>query len=539
MKLVSVLEMKMIEKEANRAGLPYVEMMQRAGAGLAGLIEARFPSLKTSLVIGLIGGGNNGGDTLIALIELQKTGWTTAALFVKERENDLLTGIYIEAGGKILTAGDKNFETNLPVLFDAASLVLDGIIGTGVTLPLKDEIRKFLVLIQKNLGKQTVIAVDCPSGVDCESGAAAPETLKADLTVCMEAVKIGLVRFPAYEYCGEILSIPIGLASAMTPEQSLRAVVDDNWARGKLPARPRTAHKGTFGTVMVVGGSANYVGAPMLSGLAAFRTGSGLVSLAVPQSIHAMMAGQIPEAVWLVLNDEGGVISETAAELVEAQLKKINALLIGPGIGRVDTTFRFLDAIMFSPKVGSKNRRVGFLVEETNTEKTERRLPAIVLDADGLRWLAEREGWAEKIQTNLVLTPHPGEMAALTGLTVEEIQNERMGIAALYAKKWKQVVVLKGALTVIAAPDGRLAVIPVASSALAKAGSGDVLSGMIASLIGQGMGEFEAASVAAWIHARAGLEAADQLGSEVSVLASDIIHSIANVFAELNKNTAL
>jgi NAD(P)H-hydrate epimerase len=350
----------------------------------------------------------------------------------------------------------------------------------------------------------------------------------------MEAAKIGLLRFPAFILCGEIVAISIGLESAITSEQAMRVVIDDDWVRERLPTRPRTAHKGTFGTVMIVGGCANYVGAPLLSGLAAYRTGSGLVSLAVPQSVHGMLAGQFLEAVWLVLNDEGGVISESAAELVEAQLMNIKTLVIGPGIGREETTSRFLDAIMFSPKTGSKNRRVGFLVEQTNTEKLERRLPAIVLDADGLRWLAEQDGWAEKIQTSLVLTPHPGEMAALTGLTVEEIQNERMGIAALYAKRWKQVIVLKGALTVIAAPDGRLAVIPVASSALAKAGSGDVLSGMIASLIGQGMGDFEAASTAAWIHARAGLEAANQQGSEVSILASDIIDSIAKVFAALN-----
>ena len=534
MNLVSVSEMKTIEKEANRAGLPYEEMMQRAGDGLARLIEIRFPALKSSLVVGLIGGGNNGGDTLIALTELQKSGWSTAALFVKERHNDHLTGSYLESGGKVLTAGDKNFEANIPLLFTAAGLVLDGIVGTGITLPLKEEISKFLSIIHKNLGQQIVVAVDCPSGVDCESGAAAPETLNADFTVCMEAAKIGLLRFPAFILCGEIVAIPIGLESAITSEQAMRVVIDDDWVRERLPTRPRTAHKGTFGTVMIVGGCANYVGAPLLSGLAAYRTGSGLVSLAVPQSVHGMLAGQFLEAIWLVLNDEGGVISESAAELVEAQLMSIKALVIGPGIGREETTSRFLDAIMFSPKTGSKNRRVGFLVEQTNTEKLERRLPAIVLDADGLRWLAEQDGWAEKIQTSLVLTPHPGEMAALTGLTVEEIQNERMGIAALYAKRWKQVIVLKGALTVIAAPDGRLAVIPVASSALAKAGSGDVLSGMIASLIGQGMGDFEAASAAAWIHARAGLEAANQQGSEVSILASDIIDSIAKVFAALN-----
>jgi len=534
MKLVSVAEMKAIEKEGNRRGTSNEELMQIAGEGLASVIEERYSDLKSSPAVGLVGGGNNGGDTLIALTSLQRENWTTTAVLVKERAHDLLITRYIDAGGKVMKAGDKQDDVIIAGVIRESGLIFDGVVGTGMKLPLKEDVAQFLTLVRENIVHQTVVAVDCPSGVDCDSGEVAPEGLRAALTVCFEAVKVGLLRFPAFEYCGEILAIPIGLEETMTSEQKLRSVIDENWVRQNLPVRQINAHKGTFGTVMVVGGSVNYVGAPMLAALAAYRSGSGLVSLAVPQSIHPILAGQLPEAIWLVLDDEGGVISESAVDLVKEQTGKVNAMVIGPGIGREETTARFLDTIFFASKSNGKNRRVGFLIEENGNETKEQKMPTIVLDAEGLRWLAENEGWNEKIQAELVLTPHPGEMAALTGLTVEEIQSERMGIASLYAKKWNQVIVLKGALTVIAAPDGRIAVIPVASSALAKAGSGDVLSGMIASWIGQGMERYEAASAAAWIHAQAGLAAAEWLGSEAPVLAMDIVQSIADVFAELN-----
>jgi NAD(P)H-hydrate epimerase len=533
MKLVSVSEMKAIEKEANRKGTSFEEMMQHAGEGLAGVIEEYYPDLKASPVVGLVGGGNNGGDTLIALTTLQKAGWNSTAVLVKERTHDPLINSYLEAGGKVLTAGEKKDDKSIAEVVREAGLVLDGVVGTGMALPLKADIAEFLEFIRKNIGNQTIIAVDCPSGVDCDSGEATADTLKAELTVCFEAVKVGLLRFPAFEYCGEIMTIPIGLEGAMAPEHLTRCVIDEDWVSKNMPTRPINAHKGTFGTVMVVGGSVNFVGAPILSALAAYRCGTGLVTLAIPQSIHPILAGQIPEAVWLVLDDEGGVISESAADLVKEQLGRVNAMVIGPGIGREETTTRFLDALFLAAKTNGKNRRVGFLVDESEKEAKDQKMPAIVLDADGLHWLAGKENWNDRLQADLVLTPHPGEMAALTGLTVDEIQSERLGIAALYAKKWNQVIVLKGALTVIAAPDGRTAVIPLASSALAKAGSGDVLSGMIASLIGQGMERYEAASAAAWTHAQAGLLAAEWLGSEAPVLATDIIQSIADVLAGL------
>jgi NAD(P)H-hydrate epimerase len=532
MRLVTVEEMRSIEKEANEKGLSYEEMMSHAGEGVASMTEKYFGGLKSQPVVGLVGSGNNGGDTLIALTLLQKNGWKTCAFLYKERVDDPLVRNYLEVGGKTFLGGEKGFPATVHTVMGAAGVVLDGVLGTGFTLPLKEDVQKFLKVIGDEITVQRVIAVDCPSGVDCDSGQMAKEALKADLTVCMEAVKTGLLLFPAFEYCGEIVTVPIGLKKTAREGTPSHRVLDTEWVKSVIPARPMKGHKGTFGTVMVVGGSVNYVGAPLLAGWAAYRMGSGLVAMAIPQSIQSMLAGQLPEAIWLLLNDEDGVISESAAELIADQFSKVNALVIGPGLGREETTERFLEALFFPKASTGKRRRVGFLVEESPMDQSEKKMPTIVLDADGLRWLAARKNWSENFGGKMVLTPHPGEMAALTGLSVDEIQSDRLSVAEKYAKIWKKVVVLKGALTVIAAPDGRVSVVPVADSALAKAGSGDVLSGMIASLIGQGVPDYEAASAAAWLHTRAGQKATVQIGNRASVMATDIIHAIASALVE-------
>jgi NAD(P)H-hydrate epimerase len=190
-----------------------------------------------------------------------------------------------------------------------------------------------------------------------------------------------------------------------------------------------------------------------------------------------------------------------------------------------------LHRVLFQPSINYR-RKVGFLAGETSTNAAVK-IPTVVIDADALRWLAKQQNWFESISSPMVLTPHPGEMAALTGLKTEEIQKDRIACASSFAQKWHQVVVLKGALTVIAAPDGRINIIPIATSALAKAGSGDVLTGMITSLIGQGVQPFEAATLGAWMHAKAGLRAAEKMGCEASVLAREIIAALPEMVASV------
>ena len=532
MKLVTVKEMKEIELAANQAGMSNEQMMQSAGKGIADFLNEQFSETEQKQVMGLIGKGNNGGDTLIALTSLLRSGWQAAAFTITSRKGDPLVKDFIQEGGKLLefTAG------SLPVEFGdyltSDTLVLDGLLGTGVHLPLKNDYQDYLSQVNQSLDHdQFIVAVDCPSGIDCDSGAKAEGVIPADITLCLEAVKIGLLTESAFPLCGEIYTIPLNLPAAADERFNEKIVIDMEWASSHLPVRSEFSHKGTFGKVLVIGGSTNYFGAPLLAGTAAYRSGCGLVTLAVPHAVAAVMANRTPEITWLNLDDEDGVIAESAVDLVLKKADDYSCLAIGPGIGTEETTGHFLEKMLFQKGANNK-RKIGFLDGEISSEEHSN-LPTAVIDADTLRWLAENNDWTALIKADLVLTPHPGEMAALTGISIKEIQQDRLNISAHFAEKWNQVVVLKGAMTVIAAPDGRLAVIPVANSALAKAGSGDVLTGIISSLVAQGLARYEAACLGAWIHANAGIIAVGSVGSPASVMATDIIACISEVLAEL------
>lgn len=532
MKLVTTTEMKTIENEANQKGNTFENMMQKAGEGVAQVVLDRFGDLENQQIIGLVGTGNNGGDTLVALTALAKEGWECQAYLAAGRPvNDPLVDKLVKAGGKVVeSAKDENFST-LKSLKKKSNVLLDGLLGTGFQLPLRPEAAKILKVAGDSLGQTVVVAVDCPSGVDCANGKTADEVISADVTVCMAAVKAGLLNFPAADFAGELVVVDIGLAETLDSWKNIkRTVIDDSWVRKELPYRPRNANKGTFGTTMIIGGSVNYTGAILLAGKSAYLSGSGLVRLAVPGSIHTAIAGSLVEVTWVILPHELGVISETAVEVVFKNMEKVSCLLIGPGIGLEETTELFLKRIFDRRVKAGVKTGIGFvMVTKEAGPGVEQLLPPLVLDADALKLIAKVPEWWKMLPALTVLTPHPGEFAVMTGMTVETIQEDRLAAAEKFAREWQHIVVLKGANTVIASPDGRTAVITVASSALARAGSGDVLAGIIAGLMAQKMKPFEAAAAGVWIHAQAGLRAADWIGSEASVLASDIQNSIPEV----------
>ena len=537
MKLVTVSQMQAIEKEADAGGLTFAQMMENAGRGLADLILDLYVDEVEPEAVGLVGSGNNGGDTLVALSALAAAGWKTHAYLVKRKKDDLVKR-FMEAGGELLS-GENAFE-KLADALGTADVVLDGVLGTGIKLPLKKDVAELLSEVNDTLDGldefPLVIAVDCPSGVDCDSGEVAEETIPADLTVTMAAVKQGMLKLPAFEYVGDLEVVDIGLPDDLASFKDLQTeVADEDSVSALLPERPLDSHKGTFGTALIAGGSINYTGAALLAGEAAYRVGAGLVTMAVPAPLHGTLAGRFPEATWVLLPHEMGVISSNGAEVLAKNFERASALLIGPGFGTENSTKEFIENILEGKYSAKKTaQRIGFVRQEAEkSEENQSKLPPLVLDADGLKLLAKISDWSKKISSPAILTPHPGEMSVLTGLSKEEIQENRQEIASKYAKEWGHVVVLKGAFTVIASPDGRITVIPVASPALARAGTGDVLAGLIVGLRAQGLEAFEAAVVGAWIHAQAGLYAADDLGTTASVLAGDVLDSISDVISDL------
>ncbi|MEK6753181.1 MAG: NAD(P)H-hydrate dehydratase [Chloroflexota bacterium] len=540
MKLVTVSQMRAIEKEADASGVSYAELMQNAGRGLAELVHALGQENGWDEVTGLVGSGNNGGDTLVALAWLAQAGWRTHAYLVNRKKDDELIAHYLSVGGELTESANDENDESLTAFLNQSDVFVDGLLGTGIKLPLKKEAAQLLGKINFITSEMElppfIVAVDCPSGVDCDTGEAADETISADLTVTMAAAKQGLLKLPAFEFVGELQVVDIGLPENLDSWNSIQTEAADwDMVSALLPERTPASHKGTFGTAFVVAGSSSYTGAALLAGTAAYRIGAGLVTMAVPEPLHAALAGHLPEAIWVLLPHENGFISDhasdnvlqnlqvlpspsSAAWTVLQNLARATAFLIGPGLGDKLSTRAFIEDLIPSIKI------------------------PVVVDADGLRhlsalFLGERDGvredWYKKLFAPAVLTPHPGEMSALTGLPKEEIQSNREAIASKYAKEWGHVVVLKGAFTVIASPDGRSTMIPVATPALAKAGTGDVLAGLIVGLRAQGLDAYAAAVAGAFIHAQAGLFAAEVLGTTASVLASDVLEAISDVIAEL------
>jgi NAD(P)H-hydrate epimerase len=537
MKLVSVSEMRAIEKAADAQGVTYAEMMQRAGRGLAALVEKEFEDEAGPLrAVGLVGTGNNGGDTLVALGILAGQGWEVKAYLVSHRpQSDPLLAAFTGREFEAVEADDDSDFEQLDAWLEECDVLLDGVLGTGIRLPLKSEAAKVLGHVSQQELLPLVVAVDCPSGVDCDSGEIAAETIPADLTVCMEAIKIGLVRLPAFEKTGRLVVVDLGLpADVLEAANIRRQVISAEDVAAWLPRRAADSHKGTFGTAMVVAGSVNYTGAAYLACRAAYRIGAGLVQAAVVRPLHMALAGSLPEVTWIILPDVMGVIAESAADVVVNNMERATALLIGPGFGTEETTAAFMRRLFSDHAGGPRRGGMGFLAEaEAEKRAPSVTLPGLVIDADGLKLLAKIPDWWKSLPPQTILTPHPGEMAVLTGMALGEIQADRLGIALRFAQEWNAVVILKGAISVVASPDGRVAVIPIATSALAKAGTGDVLAGLITGLRAQGVSAYEATCAGAWIHGQAGLIASQITGSAASVLAGEVADAIPLVLEEL------
>jgi hydroxyethylthiazole kinase-like uncharacterized protein yjeF len=551
-KIVGVDEMRDIEQAADAAGISYDEMMQHAGRAVAEAVLARVPEAKR--VLALVGPGNNGGDALVAARILAEEGIEAVGYLLKPRsDDDAVYAAAVEAGVRIELADDDSRWRTLKRWVGEADVILDGLFGTGLQLPLRDSAQKLLSQVAGALAgrlaaasrvtmcspagrspqptnRPLVVAVDCPSGLDSDTGELDPAAIPADVTVTFAAVKRGQLIFPGAGAVGELVVADINVPEDLPELAAVRPeLVTAEDAAAWLPLRPRDGNKGTFGKAMVVAGSVTYTGAAALAGGAAYRSGAGLVVMAVPQAIYAILATMLPEAVWLLLPHDVGVISSDALEIFLAGLDQVDALVLGPGWGRETETQAFLQGVL-SADHKAKRGTLGFLGAEASHEEgahAARELPPLLIDADGLNLLSEIPDWPLIVPPDTILTPHPGEMARLCGLALDDIQAGRIEIAARYASEWHAVVVLKGAYTVIAGPDGRLAVIPFASDALASGGTGDVLAGCIGGLLAQGMNPFEAAVVGAYLHGLAGILAAQAIGNTRSVIAGDVLRALS------------
>ncbi len=539
MRITTTEQMREIEKAADSQGLTYATMMENAGRSVAREIQARL-EVKGKKVLVLVGPGNNGGDGLVTARHLHDDG-AEVQLYVWKRdpEGDENFRLTEERGIPHWTAAKDKKLRELKDLLSSAEIVVDALLGTGVTRPIGGALEDILIALKEARSPGAaplLVAVDVPTGVDCDSGAVDPATVAADLTVTLALPKRGFYAFPAADYLGDLVISDIGISAALTDQLTME-LIDSHLARGLLPKRPRNAHKGTFGKALVVAGSPNYTGAAYLSSAAATRVGTGLVTLCLAQSLHPILASKLVEVTFLVLPHDLGALVPEATRLVVEKLAEYDALLIGPGLGTVDSTVEFVHRLLGVHGAG-RRRQIGFVSaqeEKAAQEEQHEVLPPLVIDADALNALALVPRWWEMLAARAVLTPHPGEMSRLLDCSIEEVEADRVAAARGAAQRWQQVAVLKGAHSVIAAPDGRVAISPFANPGLATAGTGDVLAGSIVGFAAQGLSLFDAATLGVYCHGAAGEMATAALGNAGTV-ASDLLPLLPQVLKSLGSD---
>ncbi len=518
MKVVTIDQMQEIERRAASLGLTVEALMENAGRAVAEEIKKIVGSVTGKRILALIGPGNNGGDGLVAARYLDDWGAEVNLYLCRPRSPDDKNLRLVKDKGIFTAIGEKeeNLDT-LSELLSSADLVIDAIFGTGKSRPIEGIFKQVLGKVMETKAKRpelTIIAIDTPSGLDANTGAVDPVCPFADVTITLGYPKAGLFNFPGADRTGKLIVVDIGIPSVLAEEVKTEVMTLD-WLKKILPKRPASANKGSFGRVLVIAGSINYIGAAYLACMGAVRVGSGLVTLATAKSLQPILAAKLTETTYLPLPEaERGIIASEAISIVQQGLANYDVLAMGCGLGQSQPIKEFVQSLLFN--------------------LSQSPVPALVLDADALNILAQIPQWWLKLKRDGVLTPHPGEMARLAGLSVEMVQQDRLQIAIKKAKEWGKTIVLKGAYTVIASPDGRAHICPIANAGLASAGTGDVLTGAIAGLIAQGLPLFEAASCGVYLHALAGEKVKAELG-DAGMLASDLLPVIPRIIKEVKE----
>lgn len=481
--LVTSEEMRKAESAYAQMGGDLTALMRRAGREIASRIAGGSGTLI------LAGPGNNGGDGIEAARILAERG--DSVFVYSYRRDDAPEGV---------PAARFEDDQELSLLkreLRNATVVVDGLLGTGRRRPIEGPLAEIITTVNEATGVLRV-AIDIPTGVDADTGAVDGAAFRAGITVTLGFGKQGLWGSPGADYVGAVEVVDIGLPRTIPVDCSCGLSTTDDIGT-LLPKRSLDWNKGKSGTVLAVCGSYQFCGAPVLVSTAAYRAGAGLVRLAVPDAIHGLVAAHEVESVFASVASDRWFSPSSLTE-TETWLERAHAFALGPGLGGHPETVSFVRGLL------NRLRSAG--------------LPG-VLDADGLNAVADWEGWWKEVPAKLVITPHPGEMARLLGSSVSDVQADRFEITRKAAQKWQVVVVLKGSNSIIAEPSGRLTVNPTGGPNLGTGGTGDVLTGVIASFMAQGMGPYEAATAGVWIHGAAGDLLRDEFG-DAGTLASDL-----------------
>ncbi len=520
MKVVTAAQMAAIEQASERAGVSTDTLMENAGLAVAQAAREELGGAAGARIVVLVGPGNNGADGLVAARHLRRWGADVVCCLLTGRPDvDPKLELALEYGVEVVVGPDDG---TLERLLRRSRLVIDSVLGTGRSRPLTGPVGDAMQLLRRVRGLRNpprLMALDLPTGLNPDTGEVDTACPRFDVTLALGYPKAGLFAFPGAERVGRLrvldIGVPVGLLEELSVDLEVMAA---QWVASRLPPRPLNSHKGIHGHALVVAGSRQYVGAAWLASQASVRTGAGLTTLASPEGVYTIAAAKGAEAIHLPLpEDDEGRIGATAAGVIARSERRFSAALAGCGMGWSESTAEFLRGLLHL----TQNKLAG---------------QPFLIDADGLNNLSGIKDWRDRINGPVVLTPHPGEMSTLTGVPVAHIQTDRVNVAREWADRWSATLVLKGAYTVIASPGEPVRIAPFANPGLATGGTGDVLSGVIVSLMAQGLAPPDAASVGVWLHASAGEIVTTRIG-ESGLAASDLLDALPLAITDLRRAT--
>ncbi|HUQ91005.1 MAG TPA: NAD(P)H-hydrate dehydratase [Bryobacteraceae bacterium] len=508
MKVLTAAQMREIDARAIESGIPGIILMENAAHRVVEFVATRFAPANLQRIVILCGAGNNGGDGLAIARQLYSRFSPRSLEVVLACAPDELRGD-AQHNLRMLRACGMDVSQQITPYMRHATLLIDALLGTGIRGAARGRTLELIEEINNGFPYAKVVAVDVPSGMASDAADNEGPFARTDATVTFTVPKICHALPPNCDRLGELLVAPIGISPS--PYQGdanlFLSLVEPSWFSALFTPRWKGAHKGDFGHVLVVAGSVGKTGAASMAGLAALRAGAGLVTVASASSAIAGISMHSPELMTEALREtETGAVSSRAYPALEALSDRKSILAVGPGMGTHPDTITFLQTLF-------------------------ERLPvATVMDADAITALA---GAYARPGGPRILTPHPGEMARFCNCTVTEVQSDRAGIARTVAVDRELTIVLKGQRTLIAFPDGRVWINPTGSPAMATAGSGDILTGMIAGMMSQFPSEADYAIAAAvWLHGRAGEIGAAALGDK-ALIATDLLHYLPEAMREL------
>lgn len=497
-----------------KIGLPGVVLMENAGARVVEEI-LKCTTCSHPRVIVLAGGGNNGGDGFVIARRLFDLGlhpqlWLLVDPSRIGGDAKIHFDVYIKRGLPLFHLHENGLEM-LRDQLNHADIIIDAILGTGVNGPVREPLKDVISLVNTYEGKKWIISVDIPSGVSSDTGKVEGAAVKASKTITFVFPKKGFFLNEGPKHIGEWKAVDISVPPSIVRvlELDLPKLITEHLAKAATPIRPKHGHKGTFGHALILGGSRQYVGAPNFSAKSALHSGAGLVTLAIPETIYPVAAVENPESLLLPLSAEDGHFAEGAIDELGPLLYQYDCVAVGPGISRFPNGEQWMKALFSN------------LTHQP-----------VVIDADALYLIRNQMDMLKNYKGQVIMTPHPGEMSKLLNLSVKEIEENRLDIARQFAKEHSIYLLLKGHRSVIAAPSGELYINPHGHDALGKGGSGDILTGLIASFHVQGASPINALISASYLHARAGEERAKEL-SHYGVMPFDIIDGVKRLLNEM------